>query len=54
MRVWTGLHLLGLAAEAEGIFGGREAFLTNRAVADVLRRDPRLALQVDAVAPPRR
>ena len=54
VRVWTGLHLLGLAAEAEGIFGGREAFLADRAVADVLRRDPRLALQVDAVAPPRR
>lgn len=51
-EVWTGLHLLGLTAEARDIFGSRESFLADPAVAYVLRRDPRLALQVDAISPP--
>jgi hypothetical protein len=51
VRVWTGLHLLGLAREAEKIFGNRETFLADSAVAATLGRDPRLLLQIDALGP---
>jgi hypothetical protein len=54
VRIWTGLHLLALAPEAEGIFGDRETFRADPAVAATLRRDPRLALQVEALTPPTR
>ena len=49
VRIWTGLHLLALPREAEGIFGDRETFLADPAVAAAIRRDPRLALQIDAL-----
>ncbi len=49
VRVWTGLHLLGMARQAEEVFGDRETFLADPAVADTLRRDPRLARQVGGI-----
>ncbi|MFC6566247.1 NACHT domain-containing protein [Actinoplanes utahensis] len=49
IRVWTGFHLLHMDREAEQLFGDRETFLADPVVADALRRDPRLALQVGAL-----